>query len=53
LAHLQNFFDAVRNGTPLTCPGEVGYANAVGVFKINEAVAAGKKLEYNAAEFKV
>jgi predicted dehydrogenase len=53
LAHLQNFFDAVSKGTPLNCPGEVGYANAVGVYKINEAVAAGTKLQYNADEFKV
>ncbi|MCY3020962.1 MAG: hypothetical protein NTW87_18250, partial [Planctomycetota bacterium] len=53
LPHLVNFFDAIRKGTPLNCPGEVGYLNAVTVIKINDAVAAGKKLEYTPAEFTV
>ena len=52
MPHLENFFDAVLNGTALTCPGEVGYDTAVTVLKVNEAVATGKRLEYTPAEFK-
>ena len=29
--HLENFFDAIRNGTPLNCPAEMGYETAVAV----------------------
>ena len=36
--HLENFFDAIRNGTPLNCPSEVGFATAVTILKVNEAV---------------
>ncbi len=50
--HLENFFNAVRNGTPLTCPGEVGYETAVTVLKVNQAVAAARKLHYRPDEFK-
>ena len=51
--HLENFFDAIRNGTPLNCPAEVGYECAVTVLKVNEAVEAARKLEYKPEEFKV
>ena len=53
--HLENFFNCVRanDRTKLNCPGEIGYETAVAVLKVNEAVAAGKKLEFAHDEFKV
>jgi predicted dehydrogenase len=49
--HLENFFDAIRNGVPLNCPAEQAYACAVAVHKANEAVAAGRKLDFTPEEF--
>ena len=49
--HLENFFDAIRLGKPLNCPGEVGYETAVAVLKVNEAVEAGRKLEFQPEDF--
>jgi len=51
--HLENFFDAIRKGTPLNCPAEIGYETAVTVLKVNEAVAAARKLAFTPEEFKV
>jgi len=53
--HLENFFDAIRSGgkVKLTCPAEVGYETAVAVLKVNEAVEAGRRLEFTPEEFKV
>ena len=51
-SHLVNFFDAIRKGTPLTCPGEVGYETAVAVLKVNEALATGRKIEFKPEDFK-
>ncbi len=53
--HLENFFDAIRSGgkVKLTCPAEVGYETAVAVLKVNEAVEAGRKLEFTPDEFEV
>ena len=53
--HLENFFDAIRSGgkVKLTCPAEVGYETAVAVLKVNEAVEAGRRLEFKPDEFKV
>ena len=50
--HLVNFFEAIRGNEKLNCPGEIGYETAVMVLKVNEAVAAGKKLEFKPEEFK-
>jgi len=52
LPHLENFFDAIRKGVPLTCPAEVGYETAVSVLRVNEAVEAQKRLEFRPEEFK-
>ncbi|MBM4018998.1 MAG: Gfo/Idh/MocA family oxidoreductase [Planctomycetes bacterium] len=52
LPHIENFFAAIREGAALTCPGEVGYDTAVTVLKVNEAVAAAKRLDYTPEEFK-
>jgi predicted dehydrogenase len=51
--HLENFFDAVRGKVKLNCPAEIGYETAVTVLKVNEAVAAGRKLEFKPEEFEV
>jgi hypothetical protein len=51
--HLENFFDAVRGKAKLNCPAEIGYETAVTVLKVNEAVAAAKKLDFKEDEFKV
>jgi predicted dehydrogenase len=51
--HLENFFDAIRLGKPLNCPAEVGYETAVAVLKVNDAVEAGRKLDFAPGEFEV
>jgi predicted dehydrogenase len=51
--HLENFFDAIRGKAKLNCPAEVGYETAVTVLKVNEAIEAGKKLEFKPEDFKV
>ena len=51
--HLENFFDSIRGKAKLNCPGEIGYETAVTVLKVNEAIAAGKKLEFKPEEFEV
>ncbi len=51
--HLHNFFDAVRGKGKLNCPGEIGYETAVTVLKVNEAIAAGRKLEFKPGDFEV
>ncbi|MHC4099245.1 MAG: Gfo/Idh/MocA family oxidoreductase [Planctomycetota bacterium] len=51
--HLENFFDAVRGKAKLNCPAEIGYETAVTVLKVNEAVAAAKKLDFKEDEFTV
>jgi predicted dehydrogenase len=51
--HLENFFDAIRGKAALNCPAEVGYKTAVAVLKVNEAIQAGRKLEFKQDEFVV
>jgi len=51
--HLENFFSAVRNGTPLSCPAEVGFETAVSVLRVNEAVEEQQKYFFKPEEFKV
>jgi len=51
--HLENFFDAIRSGIPLNCPGEQGLASCVTVLKVNEAVAAQRMLKMAPADFVV
>ena len=50
--HLENFFDSIRGKAKLTCPAEIGYETAVTVLKVNEAVEAGKRLDFKEEEFK-
>jgi len=51
--HLENFFNAIRDGTPLTCPGEVGYETAVSVLRVNDALASGRPVQFKPEDFKV
>jgi predicted dehydrogenase len=51
--HLDNFFDAIRGKAELNCPAEVGYETAVSVLKVNDAIEAGRRLEFKPEEFKV
>ncbi len=52
--HLENFFDAIRAGdkSKLTCPPEVAYESTVTVLKVNDAIAAQKRLTFEPEEFK-
>ncbi len=49
--HLENFFDAMRKGVSLNCPGEDAFATAVTVLKVNEAIAARKMLPFAQEDF--
>jgi len=51
--HLENFFDAIRGKAKLNCPAEVGYEAAVTVLRINEAIEAGRRIEFKPADFAV
>ena len=50
--HLENFFNAVRTGTPLSCPPEIGFETAVSVLRTNDAVEAGRRIEFKPEEFR-
>jgi hypothetical protein len=52
-AHLENFFEAIRGKTRLNCPADIGYETAVTVLKVNEAAAAGRRLELKPEDFVV
>lgn len=49
--HLENFFDAIRTGSPLSCPAESAFASAVTILRVNEAVAAHRQLDFTPADF--
>jgi predicted dehydrogenase len=50
--HLENFFNAIRLGTPLSCPAEFAYESAVAVLKVNEAVRTKSPVRFKPADFK-
>lgn len=50
--HLENFFDSIRGKASLTCPADVAYETAVSVLRVNEAVEGGRRLPFEAQEFK-
>jgi predicted dehydrogenase len=50
--HLENFFSAVRNGTPLSCPAEAAYESTVAVLKVNEAVKNRNLVRFRPEQFK-
>jgi predicted dehydrogenase len=51
--HLENFFNAARGKGTLNCPVEIGYETAVAVLKVNEAIEAGRKLQFDEADFHI
>jgi predicted dehydrogenase len=51
--HLENFFDAIRKGTPLACTGESAFATTVTVLGVNAAIAAKKMLTFEPRDFVV
>jgi predicted dehydrogenase len=51
--HLENFFNAIRGTGKLNCPAEVGYETAVTVLKVNEAIEANQRLEFDPEGFKI
>ena len=51
--HLENFFKAIRGEAELNCPPEVGYQTVVTLLKVNEAVEAGRTLDFKPEEFVV
>lgn len=51
--HLENFFSAVRDGTPLNCPADVAFPTAVAVLKVNEAVETQQRIELGPDDYKV
>jgi predicted dehydrogenase len=51
--HLENFFESVRGNTTLNCPGIIGYETAVAVLRVNEAVEAGRKLDFKPHDYEV
>jgi len=50
--HLENFFNAILHGTPLSCPAETGYETAVAVLKVNEAVRTRRLYSFRSEQFK-
>ena len=51
--HLENFFNAIRGKEKLNCPAEIGYETAVAVLKVNDAIEANRRLEFDAKEFEI
>jgi len=51
--HLENFFAAIRGEAELACPAKIGYEAIVTVLKVNEAIAAGRKLDFAPGDFVV
>lgn len=50
--HLENFFAAVRGGTPLSCPAELAYESAVAVHRVNDAVRTKGLIRFRPGEFR-
>ncbi len=51
--HLENFFDAIRKGTPLNCPADTAYETDITVMKVNAAIEQERKLRFEPSEFRV
>lgn len=51
MPHLENFFNAVRKGTPLSCPADLAYESAVAVLAANRSVAEGKTIFFKPEDF--
>ena len=53
MPHLENFFDACRNGAPLNCPCELAYESAVAVLAANVSADTHKTHWFKPEDFKV
>jgi predicted dehydrogenase len=51
--HISNFLSAIREGTPLSCPPEVGFDALVTALKIEKAIRKGRRMNYSCREFTV
>lgn len=51
--HLENFFNAVHGRGKLNADAEHTFKSELGIFRVNDAVAAGKVLEFSPADFEV
>ena len=51
--HLENFFDAIRGKVKLNCPADHAFESEMAVFKVNEAVAAERKIYFKPEDFEV
>jgi hypothetical protein len=51
--HLENFFRAIREGTPLSCPPEVAYETAVAVLTANRAVEERRQIDLTSEDYEV
>jgi predicted dehydrogenase len=49
--HLENFFNAIRGKEELHCPARVAYETTITVLKVNDAVEAGRKLDFSRDDF--
>ncbi|MBH53719.1 MAG: oxidoreductase [Opitutaceae bacterium] len=50
--HLENFFAAIRDSkVPLNCPGHEALECEAAVLKVNEAIEAGRRLEFTDSDF--
>lgn len=50
--HLENFFNAVRSGAPLSCPAELAFEVCVSVLQANKAIDSGQRYDFKPDEFK-
>jgi predicted dehydrogenase len=50
--HLENFFRAVRQGTPLSCPAELAFESAVAVLRVNDVVKSRALSIFRPEQFK-
>jgi hypothetical protein len=50
--HLENFFNAIRQGTPLSCPAELAFESAVAVLRVNDVVKTRALSVFRPEQFK-
>ncbi len=51
--HLENFFDAIRGKTKLTCDGKEAFESEVPIYAVNPAVEAQTKVFFKEDDFKI
>jgi predicted dehydrogenase len=49
--HVENFLAAIKGEAELTCPPDEAFVTCVAVLKVNEAIAAGTKLEIKPEDY--